>query len=102
MHTKAADSSEAIPMEVDRVEKGHKGKGKGKKGKGKSGNWNIPWGAGRVLDVAEDRRAKERKAEDADQAKERTKERKEQKEKTIRRARLVQPVQAMSWLWSLE
>ena len=43
-----------------------------------------------VLDVAEDRRAKERKAEDADQAKERTKERKEQKEKTIRRARLVQ------------
>ena len=44
---KAADSSEAIPMEVDRVEKGYKGKGKGKKGKGKSGNWNIPWGAGR-------------------------------------------------------
>ena len=45
-----------------------------------------PW----FLDVAEDRRAKERKAEDADQAKERTKERKEQKENTIRRARLVQ------------
>ena len=44
---KAADFSEAIPMEVDRVEKGYKGKGKGKKGKGKSGNWNIPWGAGR-------------------------------------------------------
>jgi hypothetical protein len=32
---KATDSSEAIPMEVDRVEKGYKRKGKGKKGRGR-------------------------------------------------------------------
>eukprot|EP00435_Cladocopium_sp_Y103_P030542 s580_g7.t1 len=75
---KTTDSSEATPVEVDRVEKGSKGKGKGKKGKGKS-NWNIPCGVlAADLDVIEDRKAKERKAEDVEQVKEMAKERKNQ------------------------
>ena len=103
---KAADSSEAIPMipmEVDRVEKGYKGKGKGKKGKGKSGNWNIPWGAGRgfwTWPRTEGQR-KERQRTRIRQRKEQRKERSKRKTQSEGQD-WSKPVQAMSWLWSLE